>query len=80
MQLKIYGKNAKQIKEGQTFIAKITSVEGRTVLVLEYKYIEGLDNQPCPRCESTNTWYDIGDNDECHIYDNVICRDCGCNT
>lgn len=35
MQLKIYGKEAKQIKEGQIFIAKIDSVEGRTVIILE---------------------------------------------
>lgn len=35
MQLKIYGEQAKQIKEGQIFIAKITNVEGRTVVILE---------------------------------------------
>ncbi len=35
MQLKIYGDKAKQIKEGQIFIAKITSIEGRTVVILE---------------------------------------------
>lgn len=35
MQIKIYGEQAKAIKEGQTFTAKITSVEGRTVVVLE---------------------------------------------
>ena len=35
MQLKIYGDKAKEIKEGQTFEAKITYVEGRTVVILE---------------------------------------------
>ena len=35
MQLKIYGDKAKQIKEGQTFTAKIGSVEGRCVVTLE---------------------------------------------
>lgn len=35
MQLKIYGEDAKKIKEGQIFTAKIDSVEGRTVVILE---------------------------------------------
>ena len=35
MQLKIYGEQAKQIKEGQTFTAKITYVEGRCIAILE---------------------------------------------
>lgn len=41
MQLKIYGEQAKQINEGDTFIAKIGDVEGRTVVTLEN--IESLD-------------------------------------
>ncbi len=35
MQLKIYGEKAKKIKEGQTFTAKIGSVEGSCVVTLE---------------------------------------------
>lgn len=35
MQLRIYGEQAKQIKEGQIFTAKITNVEGTTVVILE---------------------------------------------
>ena len=35
MQLKIYGKKAKAIKEGQTFTAKIEYVEGRCIATLE---------------------------------------------
>ena len=35
MQLKIYGEQAKQIKEGQIFKAKIEYVEGRCVAILE---------------------------------------------
>jgi len=35
MQLKIYGEQAKQIKQGQTFTAKLDDVEGRTVVILE---------------------------------------------
>jgi len=35
MQLKIYGQDAKEIKDGQTFTARITSVEGRQVVILE---------------------------------------------
>ncbi len=34
-QIKIYGEQAKAIKEGQIFTAKITNVEGRTVVILE---------------------------------------------
>lgn len=34
MVLKIYGTNAKLIKEGQVFTAKIGYVEGRTVVTL----------------------------------------------
>ena len=37
MILKIYGQDAKQIKEGETFTAKIGYVEGRTVVTLESK-------------------------------------------
>jgi len=33
--LKIYGKDAKQINEGDQFIASISSVEGRQVVTLE---------------------------------------------
>ncbi len=35
MQTKVCGEQAKQIKEGQKFIARITSVEGRTIAILE---------------------------------------------
>ena len=35
MQLKIYGEDAKQIHAGQTFTARIDSVEGRTIVILE---------------------------------------------
>lgn len=34
MQLKIYGQDAKQITEGQIFIASVGSVEGHTVVTL----------------------------------------------
>jgi len=33
--IKVFGQDAKQIKEGQTFTATITSVEGRCVVILE---------------------------------------------
>lgn len=35
MKIKVYPKQVKGIKEGQIFIAKIDSVEGRTVIILE---------------------------------------------
>lgn len=35
MQIKVYGDQAKQIKKGQTFTARVGSVEGATVVVLE---------------------------------------------
>jgi len=35
MIIKVYGEQAKQIKEGQKFIAKLDDVEGRTVVILE---------------------------------------------
>ena len=34
MEIKIFGETAKQIKEGQKFIASVGSVEGRTVVTL----------------------------------------------
>ncbi len=80
MKLIIYGEQAKQIKDGQIFIAKVDSVEGRVKVILEYDYKDGIDNQPCPRCSSTNTWYDKGDTDSMKLEDDVICKDCGCNT
>lgn len=51
MQLKIYGEQAKEIKEGQTFTAKITDVEGRTVVVLESNFDCG-----CERTGSFHTY------------------------
>jgi len=35
MKIKVYGEQAKQIKEGQIFKAKLDDVEGRTVVILE---------------------------------------------
>ncbi len=35
MEIKVYGDKAKQITEGQVFIAKIGDEEGRTVVTLE---------------------------------------------
>ena len=37
MEIKVFGEQAKQIHTGQTFTARIDSVEGRTVVILESK-------------------------------------------
>ena len=36
-QIKVFGETAKEITEGQIFIASVDSVEGRTVVTLESK-------------------------------------------
>jgi len=35
MKIRVYGEQAKQIKEGQIFTATSDDVEGRTVIILE---------------------------------------------
>ena len=35
MSIRIYGQQAKEIKQGQQFVANITSVEGRQVVELQ---------------------------------------------
>jgi hypothetical protein len=35
LKIKVFGENAEEIKDGQVFIAKKSSVEGRTVVTLE---------------------------------------------
>lgn len=40
MKIKVYGEQAKQIKEGQIFKAKLDDVEGRIIVVLENEHEE----------------------------------------
>ena len=35
LEIKVFGEKAEQITEGQTFVATLGSVEGRTVVTLE---------------------------------------------
>jgi len=35
LQIKVFGEDAKAINEGDSFLAKVTAVEGRTVVILE---------------------------------------------
>ncbi|UVF62313.1 hypothetical protein [Nitrososphaeria virus YSH_462411] len=49
MEIKVFGNDAKQIEEGQIFIARKDSVEGRDVVILEPKVI--YDKDSCPSYE-----------------------------
>lgn len=49
MQIKVFGEKAKEIEEGQVFIAKISSVEGRDVIILEPAV--NYDKDGCPNYE-----------------------------
>ncbi len=49
MQIKIYGEQAREIENGQVFIAKVTSIEGRDVVVLEPSI--NIDRDYCPSFE-----------------------------
>ena len=35
LQIKVFGNDAKAINEGDSFLAKVTTIEGRTVVILE---------------------------------------------
>lgn len=35
MKIRVYSKQAKEIKEGQVFTAKLENIEGRTIAILE---------------------------------------------
>ena len=47
--IKIFGEEAKKIEEGQIFIARLDSVEGRDIAILEPSVIYDKDN--CPSFE-----------------------------
>ena len=49
MQIKVFGEKAKEIEEGQIFIAKVSSVEGRDVVTLEPAVT--IDADGCPSFE-----------------------------
>ena len=49
MQIKVFGEKAKEIEEGQVFIAKVSSVEGRDVIILEPAV--NYDKDGCPNYE-----------------------------
>ena len=48
-QIKVFGDEAKAIEEGQIFKAIVTSVEGRTVVILEP--VITFDKDSCPSYE-----------------------------
>ncbi len=47
--IKVFGEKARKIEEGQIFIAKVTSIEGRDVVVLEPAVL--IDRDGCPSYE-----------------------------
>lgn len=49
MQIKVFGEKAREIESGQVFIAKVKSIEGRDVVVLEPSIL--VDRDGCPSFE-----------------------------
>lgn len=77
MKIKIFGEQTKEIKEGQTFIAKIDSVEGRTVVILESKdgqqsITSNMAKTNCGNCKISYPKYDMFDLDDNKLY----CKSC----